>query len=168
MALAEYRKKRDFKVTSEPRGRTVKSHKQLSFVIQKHAASHLHYDFRLELNGVLKSQCRKVRRSILPSNGWQCRSKIIRTEYGLLEGIIPKGNMGRNGVAWDRVRGFQPMKIPRRLINGEPQIYSCTARSFAAIAGCSCARVAKRAIPKSEPGFCSKRRMSTPNWDRMS
>src|SRR6185312_2026108 len=56
MPLAKYHAKRDFKVTSEPRGRVGKSAaKQLSFVIQKHQASHLHYDFRLEWDGVLRS-----------------------------------------------------------------------------------------------------------------
>src|ERR1700684_1370446 len=55
MGLTEYRRKRDFRVTAEPRGGRVGARKALSFVIQKHAASHLHYDFRLELAGVLKS-----------------------------------------------------------------------------------------------------------------
>src|SRR4051794_39699161 len=55
MALTEYRRKRDFKVTSEPKGGRPAKHDTLSFVIQKHAASHLHYDFRLELDGALKS-----------------------------------------------------------------------------------------------------------------
>jgi bifunctional non-homologous end joining protein LigD len=55
MGLTEYRRKRDFRVTSEPKGGRVKTHKRLSFVIQKHDASHLHYDFRLELGAVLKS-----------------------------------------------------------------------------------------------------------------
>jgi DNA polymerase Ligase (LigD) len=56
MSLNEYRRKRDFRKTAEPRGkRTARSHGELSFVIQKHDASHLHYDFRLELNGVLLS-----------------------------------------------------------------------------------------------------------------
>ena len=55
MSLTEYRRKRDFRVTSEPKGGRAKSHRELKFVVQKHAASHLHYDFRLELDGVLLS-----------------------------------------------------------------------------------------------------------------
>jgi bifunctional non-homologous end joining protein LigD len=54
MSLETYRKKRDFKRSAEPYGR-IKKNKQLIYIIQKHAASHLHYDLRLELNGVLKS-----------------------------------------------------------------------------------------------------------------
>ena len=56
MSLKEYRRKRDFKQTTEPLGQTnAKQPKQLQFVIQKHDASRLHYDFRLELKGTLKS-----------------------------------------------------------------------------------------------------------------
>ena len=55
MSLAVYRRKRDVAQTPEPKGRTRGAAKRLSFVIQRHAASHLHYDFRLELDGVLKS-----------------------------------------------------------------------------------------------------------------
>ena len=56
MALELYNKKRNFGITPEPKGRVVKRKgKQLEYVIQKHRASHMHYDFRLELNGVLLS-----------------------------------------------------------------------------------------------------------------
>ena len=56
MALEKYRTKRDFRITPEPRGKVArKSGNALSFIVQKHAASHLHYDFRLELDGVLLS-----------------------------------------------------------------------------------------------------------------
>src|SRR6187455_1651 len=56
MGLEKYQSKRNFGITPEPRGKVARRTKgALSFVIQKHAASHLHYDFRLELNGVLLS-----------------------------------------------------------------------------------------------------------------
>ena len=57
MSLTKYREKRDFKATPEPKGAShpESSAKDLSFVVQKHQASHLHYDFRLEWNGVLLS-----------------------------------------------------------------------------------------------------------------
>jgi len=55
--LSEYKRKRDFSKTEEPSGGAVKrgSRRKLRFVVQKHAASHLHFDFRLELDGVMKS-----------------------------------------------------------------------------------------------------------------
>src|SRR3982751_2742402 len=54
-SLGTYNAKRDFTKTAEPSGRAQKTAKDLRFVIQKHAASHLHFDFRLELDGVMKS-----------------------------------------------------------------------------------------------------------------
>ena len=55
MGLKEYNQKRDFKKTSEPEGKEAKASEKLIFVIQRHAATRLHYDFRLEMEGVLKS-----------------------------------------------------------------------------------------------------------------
>ena len=59
--LAEYRRKRDFTRTEEPAGGKVRSGQKLAFVIQKHAASHLHYDLRMELDGVMKSWASTMR-----------------------------------------------------------------------------------------------------------
>jgi DNA ligase D-like protein (predicted 3'-phosphoesterase) len=76
MPLKEYDKKRNFKVTPEPSGKIAAKPKQgpLLYVIQKHRATALHYDFRIEWNGVLLSW---AVRQIRPSSGWPCRSKII-------------------------------------------------------------------------------------------
>lgn len=107
MALKTYNSKRDFKKTSEPRGvRAVKGGgaKGNSFVIQKHAATRLHYDFRLEMDGVLKSWA--VTRG--PSLDPQEKRLAVHVEdhpldYGDFEGVIPKGQYGGGTViVWDR------------------------------------------------------------------
>jgi bifunctional non-homologous end joining protein LigD len=103
-SLSTYWKKRDFGVTSEPKGEVVASGKRLSFVIQKHAATRLHYDFRLELEGTLKSWA--VPKG--PSYDPKVRRYAVQTEdhpmsYASFEGIIPKGEYGAGTViVWDR------------------------------------------------------------------
>ena len=106
--LAKYRTMRDFHVTEEPSGsrndaKKTKNKQALPFVIQKHAASHLHYDFRLGWNGVLKSWAVAKGPSYYPGD----RRLAVQVEdhpmeYGGFEGIIPKGQYGGGTVmVWD-------------------------------------------------------------------
>jgi len=106
--LTKYREMRDFNITAEPRGSTTAIDKathtgELPFVIQKHAASHLHYDFRLAWNGVLKSWAVAKGPSDLPADkrlAVQVEDHPI--EYGNFEGTIPKGQYGGGSVmVWD-------------------------------------------------------------------
>ncbi len=103
--LATYRAKRDFSKTVEPSGETARtSSNRLRYVIQKHAASRLHYDFRLELDGVLKSWAITRGPSLDPHD----KRLAVEVEdhpldYGDFEGTIPKGQYGGGTVLlWDR------------------------------------------------------------------
>jgi bifunctional non-homologous end joining protein LigD len=103
--LARYREMRDFKVTSEPAGSARPRGKAvgLPFVIQKHAASHLHYDFRLGWNGVLKSwACAKGPSYVTADKRLAVQVEDHPMEYGGFEGIIPQGQYGGGTVMlWD-------------------------------------------------------------------
>lgn len=114
MSLSEYRRKRDFKATPEPKAEKATS-KGDSFVIQKHAARRLHYDLRLEMDGVLKSWAVTRGPSLVPGE----KRLAVHVEdhplaYGDFEGVIPPGQYGSGEViVWDRGT-WEPIHDPRK------------------------------------------------------
>jgi bifunctional non-homologous end joining protein LigD len=109
MALDEYWRKRDFQKSPEPRGRgqrttTKRAAAPLRFVVQKHAATRLHYDFRLELDGVLKSWAIPKGPSLTPGERrMAAQTEDHPMEYADFEGVIPPGEYGGGTVlVWDR------------------------------------------------------------------
>jgi bifunctional non-homologous end joining protein LigD len=103
--LAEYNRRRRFDVTPEPAGKMGRAKKkELEFVVQKHRASSLHYDFRLEHDGVMLSWAVPKGPSLDPSNKrFAMQTENHPVEYNQFEGVIPEGEYGGGTVMiWDR------------------------------------------------------------------
>src|SRR5687767_7341758 len=116
--IETYNRKRDFTKTGEPKGRKLKG-KGDSFVVQKHDASRLHWDFRLELDGVLKSWAVPKGPSLDPGqNRLAMRTEDHPLDYGTFEGTIPAGEYGGGTVMlWDHGRWIpEPGKDPSTTI----------------------------------------------------
>jgi len=130
--LAKYRQKRDFSKTSEPAGGLGHASPQPIFVVQKHAARRLHYDFRLEVSGTLKSWA--IPKG--PSTNPREKRLAVPTEdhplaYADFEGIIPPGQYGAGTVlVWDlgtfrnlTEKKGQPIPLPQALEHGHVTLW---------------------------------------------
>lgn len=115
MSLSQYNQKRDFKKTEEPEGKEESSKGSLRFVVQKHDASHVHYDFRLEMEGALKSWAIPKGPSLNPAD--KRLAMMVEDHpfaYRNFEGVIPAGEYGGGTViVWDEGY-YEPIGIEGR------------------------------------------------------
>jgi bifunctional non-homologous end joining protein LigD len=126
MSLKKYHEKRDFLKTKEPKGDSSTKGKDI-FVVQKHDASHLHYDFRLEIQGVLKSWA--VPKGIPKKQAEKhlaVQTEDHPVEYAEFEGEIPKGEYGAGSVEiWDkgRYKNLKDTDIKEQLDKGRIEVF---------------------------------------------
>ncbi len=117
MSLVKYKQKRDFKISPEPQSNENKTGNKLAFVVQRHKASHLHYDFRLEMNGVLKSWAVPKGPSLNPKD--KRLAMMVEDhpfDYKDFKGVIPEGYGAGIVEIWDRGT-FDPVDENGNIIN---------------------------------------------------
>lgn len=126
-SLSTYKNKRNFKTTKEPEGKKEESSHRLKFVIQQHAARAMHYDLRLEIDGVMVSWAVPKGPSLNPAT----KRLAIMTEdhpmeYRTFEGIIPKGEYGAGPViVWDRgtYKNLRDISMEKALKEGQLEVF---------------------------------------------